>query len=393
MSTLWTPVGVAAAGTPPRCIPQTALFFRGYRWHPFGMRPAPSRLGQALFVPRIFSDKPLEKRRKKGDYKVPSRRSSCRKAHMIRLLRGVFVVSLVLLILCGDDASTQETGAPQFVSFQAPAPVGVWPSLEEQLAQSNVTPGSALDKLIRANQDFSILDPDEASDGWGLPPWLRVHWRKAHHNGRLAAEAASAGFSYPRALKNVYRWMITHQDLKPGNPSGGGAPGGGGATRVATAGPNVRISGASAVPKSESDIRVNYLNPSKIIAASNTISAGGSQSQFFSSDGGATWSQTNLPLQPGDAFHSDPTVDWTSDGTAWSTTLGINALGTVLQLRSYRSSDGGATWVFDATASGAQNQVDKQLIWVDRGPASPFKDNLYAIWHNGAPVFVNRRTG
>src|SRR4029079_13688388 len=24
---------------------------------------------------------------------------------------------------------------------------------------------------------------------------------------------------------------------------------------------------------------------------------------------------------------------------------------------------------------------------------SPFKDNIYAIWHNGNPAFVNRRTG
>lgn len=43
--------------------------------------------------------------------------------------------------------------------------------------------------------------------------------------------------------------------------------------------------------------------------------------------------------------------------------------------------------------SGTQTQTDKQMIWVDHSPVSPFKDNIYVIWHNGTPVFVNRRTG
>ena len=110
-------------------------------------------------------------------------------------------------------------------------------------------------------------------------------------------------------------------------------------------------------------------------------------------DGGASWAHTSLPLVVGDNIHSDPTVDWTSDGTAWTTTIGIQAAGDILQLRSYRSNDFGKTWNFDATLSGTQTQTDKQMIWVDHSPVSPFKDNVYVIWHNGAPVFVNRRTG
>ncbi|HEY0553492.1 MAG TPA: sialidase family protein, partial [Thermoanaerobaculia bacterium] len=53
----------------------------------------------------------------------------------------------------------------------------------------------------------------------------------------------------------------------------------------------------------------------------------------------------------------------------------------------------GATWTFDATFSGTQTDTDKQIIWVDHSATSPFKDNLYAIWHNGDPAFMNRRTG
>ena len=51
---------------------------------------------------------------------------------------------------------------------------------------------------------------------------------------------------------------------------------------------NVRLSGAQSTPRSESDIRVNYGDASKIIAASNSISAAGNQAQFNSSDGGGS---------------------------------------------------------------------------------------------------------
>ena len=87
-----------------------------------------------------------------------------------------------------------------------------------------------------------------------------------------------------------------------------------------------------------------------------TSAAAATQAQYYSTDGGATWGQTNLPLASGDAFHSDPTVDWTSDGTAWSTTIGINSASTVLKVRAYKSTNGGATWTFDNTFSGTPDE-------------------------------------
>ncbi len=162
---------------------------------------------------------------------------------------------------------------------------------------------------------------------------------------------------------------------------------------------NLRISGAQSFPISESDIRVNYYDTSQIIAAANEISPNGTQAQFYSSDGGFTWGQTNLPLASGsgDAVHGDPAVDWTSDGTAWAITIGFqrDALGFPenLHLRCYKSTDGGQTWAFESTPSGTQTNADKEVMWVDHSPTSPFKDNMYVIWHNGLPAFVARRTG
>lgn len=271
-----------------------------------------------------------------------------------------------------------------------------WPSLADQLRTDGVAPRSALEALITANQDFSILNPQEARDKIRIPLWLRVIWRRAHPE--MVYSTADPTGGYPFVLKEAREWMVSHQNLVPGLPEreaepddddGEVAPP---SRKVMVAGEK-RISGVQSAARSESDIRVNYWDPMKIISASNNISGSGTQAQFYSTDGGATWGQSSLTLQPGDAFHSDPTVEWTSDGTAWSTTIGINSGGSVLHMRSYKSTDNGATWVFDATFSGTQTSTDKQIIWVDHSATSPFKDNLYAIWHNNNPAFMNRRTG
>ena len=261
-----------------------------------------------------------------------------------------------------------------------------WPALETQLQADAVVPGSALERFIAAHQDFSGLRAGEAEDRLGIPLWLRVAWRKAHPE--TVGSAADPTGGYPPVLRQVYAWMRTHQDLLPGAPESDEGP-----DRLAAVTGEMRISGAPGAPRSASDVRVNPRDPLKILAASDNVTGGGAQAQFHSADGGASWSQTTLPLQPGDAFHSDPAVDWTSDGTAWATTIGVDAGGTLFRMRAYKSVNGGATWTFDATFSGAQTNVDKPALWVDHSDTSPFKDNVYALWVNGAPAFINRRTG
>src|SRR4051812_10830156 len=268
----------------------------------------------------------------------------------------------------------------------AQAATVAWPDVTTQLTRDRVAPGTALERLIAANQDFKMLRPEEAKDKLGIPLWLRVIWRKAHPEGTYSAQDPTGG--YPFVLKEVHEWMVTHQNLQPATAEPAAAQ-----SRVVSESGEQRISGLQTASRSESDIRVNFFDPTKIIAASNNISSSGMQGMYFSTNGGASWGQTTLPLVTGDAFQSDPTVEWTSDGTAWSTTIGINSAGTVLKMRSYKSTNNGATWTFDNTFSGSQTSTDKQMIWADHSTTSTFKDNLYAIWHNGAPVFMNRRTG
>ena len=286
-------------------------------------------------------------------------------------------MSGVLLLLC--------LGGPFAAGAQGQA--GRWPSLERQLAAGKVVVGSPLQRLIEDHQDLSLLRPGEADDSIPVPPWLRVLWRKDHPAPALSADTADDPTGgYPLALKEIHEWMLSHQDLRPGLPQPARAPQGRASARA-----DLRISGSSPSPRSESDIRINYRDTSQIIAASNNIEVSGQQAQYWSVDGGRTWGQSFLPLLPDDTFHTDPTVDWTSDGTAWSTTIGIALFGSELRLRLYKSTDAGATWSFDSTLSGAQTATDKQMAWIDHSPTSPYRDTIYATWHNDEPVYVNAK--
>lgn len=151
-------------------------------------------------------------------------------------------------------------------------------------------------------------------------------------------------------------------------------------------------------------MKINVFDPTKIISASNNIRGSGIQAQYYSTDGGISWGTTTLgslfrdSVDGDDEHHSDPTVDWTSDSRAWSATLGIRGHNVIrLKGRSYVSTDFGATWQQDATWSGEQTQVDKEMMWVDRsatkvdGSPNPYFDNIYLVWSNGSPAFMNRR--
>ncbi|MFN0110516.1 MAG: hypothetical protein ACKVZH_16800 [Blastocatellia bacterium] len=311
-----------------------------------------------------------------------------------RVLSLVAVLCLLTLPLLLPTTSTYAKKlltslVPAKLAPTAAAQNSPWPSLPDQLTRYKVQPGSALEQLIKDNQQFGMLRPDEASDLRGLPPWIRVWWRKAHPELVYSATDPTGG--YPLVLKEVVEWMEHHQDLKPAPaPPSVPPPPKGPNSPDATITGEQRISGAQTTPRSESDIRVNYFDPTKIISGSNAITSGGHQAMFYSTDSGATWGQTSLPFTGSDGFHSDPTVDWTSDGRGWSSTLGIQ--GSTLRLRNYFTTDNGANWTFEDTPSDAQTSVDKQWVWVDHNAASPFFNQQYAIWHNGTPAFVSFRT-
>lgn len=87
-----------------------------------------------------------------------------------------------------------------------------WPSVEDQLRRAKVVYGSALEQLIRDNQDTALLRPGESpQDRIDLPLWLRVYYRKQHPE--LEPAPAGPAGDYPEALENLYEWMTVNQDL------------------------------------------------------------------------------------------------------------------------------------------------------------------------------------
>ena len=233
-----------------------------------------------------------------------------------------------------------------------------------------------------------MLRAEEAGDKIPVPLWLRVYWRKAHPEGNYSAADPTGG--YPLVLKEIAEWMLLHQDLVATEADELRAPGldsdaeEKGLPEKTTVSANNRVSGAQTVPRSESDIRINFWNPPQVIAASNNIGGTGQQAQYYSSNGGLTWGQSFLPLLSTARLplRSDRRLD-----------LGRHRLvadhrhqrGNTLKMRAYKSTNGGATWTFDNTFSGTQKTTDKELMWIDHSATSPFKDTIYACWHNGNP--------
>lgn len=86
-----------------------------------------------------------------------------------------------------------------------------WPTLDVQMREAGVRPGTKLEALVKRNQDFSLLRPEELHDRLRIPLWLRVHFRKNHPDLVFIPGDPTGG--YPLALRDLYNWMIENQDL------------------------------------------------------------------------------------------------------------------------------------------------------------------------------------
>jgi len=248
-----------------------------------------------------------------------------------------------------------------------------------------VRSGTALAEIKAAytGRRAAATHVDDLQDRSPLPSWFRDYLR-ANLNGL----PEGGRYQYPRVSVEILEWMLSHQDLKPAPPGGARRPVRRTATQNRPAGSvssdrtklrsDVNVSDADE-RNSESYIAIDERDPRTVIVASNNLSGSGRQKQFYSADSGATWGKAELPLPMGIAMHSDPTLAFSTDGTAWAATLGIDNTGTSVTVQVYKSLDHGASWQFDATISEGSNN-DKELLWIDEGPNSPFKDNIYVAW-------------
>jgi len=89
------------------------------------------------------------------------------------------------------------------------------PSAEDEIKRARAPKGSALEKLIRENQDYGLLAPEEFTDNYPLPLWLRVFWRKQHPE--IPMPAKNPGAAYPEVLSQIHRRMVANPNLPWGS--------------------------------------------------------------------------------------------------------------------------------------------------------------------------------
>ena len=178
-----------------------------------------------------------------------------------------------------------------------------------------------------------------------------------------------------------------------------------------TVGVNRNLASGTGTPpddyQGEVQIAVNPNDPSRVVAAANTMSGcpGGvnTQAAFASSDGGATWSMSCPPDHqsfgfgsceffgfPGIVIGSDPALWWDDDSVVALEYMMVcvdgllgGLLGMDFGIVVAKSSDGGVTWspggtIIDTWGTGAIQ--DKEFYHIDRYASSPFSGRHYTCW-------------
>lgn len=237
--------------------------------------------------------------------------------------------------------------------------------------------------------DLALLAPNEAEQVDPIPAFFRVGMRRAWPELRRSGPGEYPRHAYPTFRKMFGGYLVNgliYPDVKKVGTrfevvlENGVAPG---APATDALSGEVRVTTPNG--GAESAVKINPVDPSKVIAATNGPIAG--QTMEYSTDGGTSWTETTLPLGN---TNGDPSVDWSSDGTyAYTTTLGsCNFNGCKVWF--YRSNDGGATWTGlesdtpnDPRRELTNSGSDKEYLHVDKYPGSPYKDNVYLTWHNG----------
>ncbi|MFC2155354.1 Ig-like domain-containing protein [Acidobacteriota bacterium] len=276
----------------------------------------------------------------------------------------IFMVAMAILSL---SAFAQEVSEAEAKRTKA-----LYPSSYEV----KIPAGTKLFALAKKYERRLRVPGNDMEDEGSYPLWYRNYLRE-----NFPDLPKKGQYQYPRVAAQILEWMLAHPDFEvPPAKKIRGTSVKMAKSRTMSVGANINLTNLNE-RNSESFIAVDYFNPQNLIAGSNNISGSGRQKQFWSTDGGMTWSSTELPLAAGMDFQSDPAMAWTTDGTAWVATLGIGnvGLGTAIKVQMFKSTDKGATWNFVKTISTG-NDNDKELMWIDTHSSSPYKDHIYVAW-------------
>jgi hypothetical protein len=132
---------------------------------------------------------------------------------------------------------------------------------------------------------------------------------------------------------------------------------------------NIRVSNPSSSDPEEATIAINPANPLNLAAGANI------RYTYYSTDGGQTWTQGQLPVPT----WGDPSVVFDGRGTLYYSHL-TNVLYFIDRLTVHRSTDGGRTWK-DSAVVGYRPpaQQDKEWLAADLSN-SPYRNSVYMAW-------------
>jgi hypothetical protein len=143
--------------------------------------------------------------------------------------------------------------------------------------------------------------------------------------------------------------------------------------------------------ESETYIAADPADPKRVLAGVNTAGQNASMSAWITNDGGTTWTKRTLPevvkTRTGQATEQiccDPMAAADSDGNLWfggiATTHAVVAR--VAPGQTTYSTPAGASQaaVLGLDAIPGHSGVDKPMMTIDDGPASPHRGRLYVVW-------------
>jgi len=147
--------------------------------------------------------------------------------------------------------------------------------------------------------------------------------------------------------------------------------------------------------QNEEQIVVNPANPNNLVAVWRDFRLGYRQVGFgYTMDGGVTWSNPGLFVDPHYVWDSDPALTVSADGTFYAMLLGYT--GSTYEpngMLLYRSTDGGQSWEERGFAVNEVPDVfeDKEFIACDR-TGSSYHGRIYMVWsrfYNADIYFVS----
>jgi hypothetical protein len=149
--------------------------------------------------------------------------------------------------------------------------------------------------------------------------------------------------------------------------------------------PDICVTGTSGLTQSENSIFINPENEDELLNSNNSSTWDGSNADtlfgadgLFSEDDAATWAG-NID-GAGDDNNGDPSVVIGLNGVWYAGKINGNFGQSVAW-----SVDEGATWhdvIVSSVPVPGEDVLDKDHLWIDNTPASPFQGNLYTAWTN-----------